>query len=114
MLDQEQQDVSKNEEESSFKGFWRMSFDGACSSSGNGVGIVLKGPNSIIYPHTIRLEFPCMNDEVKYEALIQGMILGLEMSIENLIITGNFELVINHITQKYKIKNKISKLYEKK
>jgi hypothetical protein len=34
MLDQEQHDVSEIEEENYFKGFWRMSFDGACSSSG--------------------------------------------------------------------------------
>jgi hypothetical protein len=27
-------DVSEIQEENSFKGFWRMSFDGACSSSG--------------------------------------------------------------------------------
>jgi hypothetical protein len=32
VLDQEHDDVSENQEENSFKGFWRMSFDGACSS----------------------------------------------------------------------------------
>jgi ribonuclease HI len=111
---QEQPDIPKQKEESSFKGFWRMYFDGACSSSGSGVGIVLKGLDSIIHPHAIILEFPCMNNEAEYEALIQGMILALEMKIENLIITGDSELVINHITQKYKIKKERLKLYAKR
>jgi ribonuclease HI len=114
MLDPEQPDIPKQKEESYFKGFWRMSFDGACSSSGSGVGIVLKGPDSIIHPHAIRLEFPCTNNEEEYEALIQGMILALEMKIENLIITGDSELVINHITKKYKIKKERLKLYAKR
>jgi ribonuclease HI len=90
------------------------SFDGACSSSGSGVGIVLKIPEKVVYPHAIRLEFPCTNNEAEYEALIQGMILALEMNIEHLIVTGDSELVINQITQKYKIKKERLKLYFKR
>jgi hypothetical protein len=62
MLDQEQDDVSENQEENSFKGYWIISFDGACSSSRNGVGVVFKSPNKILHPHAIRLEFPCTNN----------------------------------------------------
>jgi ribonuclease HI len=54
-----------------------MSFDGAFSKSRNGVGIIFKSPQSRIYPHVMRLEFPCTNNEVEYEALIQGMIISL-------------------------------------
>jgi ribonuclease HI len=113
ILDLEQ---SKNlkQEGDSFTGFWRMSFDGACSSSGNGVGIVLKIPDKIIYPHAIRLEFPCTNNEAEYEALIQGMILALEMKIEHLIVTSDSELVINQVIQRYKIKKEKLKLYVKR
>jgi hypothetical protein len=106
VLDPEHPNISKQEGENYFEGFWKMSFDGACSKSGSGVGIVFKSPNSVIYPHTIRLEFPCTNNEAEYEALIQGMNLALQMKIEHLIITGDSELVINHIKKKYKIKKK--------
>jgi ribonuclease HI len=77
-----------------------MSFDDACSSAGSGVGIVFKSPNSVIYLHAIIIEFPCRNNEVEYEALIQGMNLELQIKIEHLIITGDSELVINHIRKK--------------
>jgi hypothetical protein len=86
-----------------FEGYWRISFDGACSNCGSGVGIVLMSPSNILHPHVIRLEFSCTNNEVEYEALIQGMVLAQEMKIEHLIVTDNFKLVINQVTQKYKI-----------
>jgi hypothetical protein len=41
------------------------------------------------------------------------MILALEMKIEHLIITGDYELVINHVTQKYKIKKERIKMHAK-
>jgi ribonuclease HI len=90
-----------------------MSFDGACSSSGSGVGIFLINSINIVHPHAIRLEFVCTNNEAEYKALIQGMILAQGMRIEHLIVTRDFELVINQFTQRYKIKKEILKLYFK-
>jgi ribonuclease HI len=91
-----------------------MSFDGACSSLGSGVGIVLKIPERIVCPHAIILEFPYTTNEAECEALIQGMILALEMKIEHLIVIGDSELIINQITQKNKIKKERLKLYFKR
>jgi hypothetical protein len=42
------------------------------------------------------------------------MILTQGMKIEHLIVTGNSELVINQVTQKYKIKKERLKLYFKR
>jgi hypothetical protein len=64
------------DQEHLFEGCWRMSFDGACSSSRSGVGIVLVSLDKIIHPHPIILEFSCTKNEAEYEALIQGMILA--------------------------------------
>jgi ribonuclease HI len=60
------------------------------------------------------LEFSCTNNEAEYEALIQGMILAQEMNIKHLIMTGKYELVINKVTHKYKIKKERLKLYFKR
>jgi ribonuclease HI len=87
----------KKNEESSFQGFSKMSFDGACSKSRTGAGIVFKSSQSCIYPHAIGLEFPRTDNEVKYEPLIQGLTLALQMQVKDLVVTGNLELVINHI-----------------
>jgi hypothetical protein len=79
----------KKEEENHFQGFWKMSFDGACSKYGNGVGIIFQIPQSGIYPQAIKLELPHTNNEEEYEALIQGMILSLHMKVENMVVTGD-------------------------
>jgi ribonuclease HI len=63
-----------------------------------------------MHPYAIRLEFSCTNNEVEYESLIQGMILTQEMKIEHLVVTGESMLVINQITQRYKIKKEILKM----
>jgi ribonuclease HI len=91
-----------------------MSFDGAYSKLGSKVGIVLICLDKTTHPHTIRLEFPCTNSEVEYEYLIQGMILAQGVKKEHLIVTGDLDLVINQVTQKYKIKKERLKLYFKR
>jgi hypothetical protein len=91
-------------QEHPFEGYWRMSFDGACSNFESGVGIVLVSTGNILHPHVIRIEFMCTNNEEKYEALIHGIILAQEMKIKHLIVTGDPELVLNQFTQRYKIK----------
>jgi ribonuclease HI len=82
--------------------------------SRSGVGVVLVSPGKIIHPHAIRLEFACTNNEAKYEDLIQGMILAQEMKIKHILVTGDSELVINQVTQRYKIKKEKLKLYFKR
>jgi hypothetical protein len=61
-------------QECMFEGYWRISFDGYCSNSRSGLGIILMSPSKVVHPHAIRLEFSCINNEAEYEALIQGMI----------------------------------------
>jgi hypothetical protein len=80
ILDMEKiEDLEKTQDmknqENPFDGYWRISFNEACSRSRSGVGIVLVNLGKIVYPHAIKLEFACTNNEAKYEALIQGMIL---------------------------------------
>jgi len=71
-----------------------MSFDGACSKSRNKARIIFKSPKAIIYPHSIRVEFPRTNNEAEYQALIQGMIISIQMKVENLVVIGDSKLII--------------------
>jgi hypothetical protein len=42
------------------------------------------------------------------------MIISLQMKVENLVITGDSELIINHIRKKYKVKKEKLKCYAKR
>jgi hypothetical protein len=58
ILDMEQMEILEKiydteNQENSFEGYWRMSFDGSCSSSESEVGIVLVSPGKIMHPHVI-------------------------------------------------------------
>jgi ribonuclease HI len=119
ILDMEQIEIQDQIEgmenqENLFEGYWRMSFDGACISFESGVVIFLVSSGNIVHPHVIKLEFVCTNNEAEYEALIHGMILAQELKIEHPIVIGNSDLVINQVTQRYKIKKERLKLYFKR
>jgi hypothetical protein len=62
ILDMEQNEILERvqglgSKEFFFEGYWRISFNGACSKFGNRVGIVLLSPNNTMHPHAVRLEF---------------------------------------------------------
>jgi hypothetical protein len=105
ILSPKQFNPPKNDEEKHLQGYWNIYFDNAYSKFISGARIFFKSPYSIIYPHAIKLEFPCTNNDIEYQALIQGMNLSLQMKVENFVVTGNYILVINHIKNKY-INNK--------
>jgi len=79
------------------QGFWKMSFDGACCKFKVGVCIVFKIPLSCIYPHVIRLEFHCTNNEAEHEELIQGLPLKL-------LFSGDI-FIVNHQSYKKKVQD---------
>ena len=49
--------------------------DGAANQRGSGVGLVLMSPEKITIEKSLRLSFSATNNEVKYEALLIGMMM---------------------------------------
>ena len=54
---------------------WKLYVEGAANQKGSSVGIVLISPEKITIEKSLRLGFPTMNNEAKYEALLAGMIM---------------------------------------
>ena len=52
---------------------WKVYVDGAANQKGSDVGLVLISPEKIIIEKSLRLGFSAINNEVEYEALLQGM-----------------------------------------
>ncbi|PKI71834.1 hypothetical protein CRG98_007773 [Punica granatum] len=48
---------------------WKMYFDGAVNSTGSGIGTVLISPEGRHFPVAAKIDFPCTNNIVEYEAL---------------------------------------------
>ena len=52
---------------------WKVYVDGATNQKGFGVGLVLISPEKLVMEKSLRLGFSVTNNEVKYEALLEGM-----------------------------------------
>ncbi|XP_070005651.1 uncharacterized protein [Nicotiana sylvestris] len=73
---------------------WKMFFDGVVNAKGVGIGAILISPTGQHYLATTRLWFFCMNNTTKYEAYIMGMNMAVDQDVEELIIMGDPDLII--------------------
>ncbi|XP_070013302.1 uncharacterized protein [Nicotiana sylvestris] len=71
-----------------------MFFDGAVNAKGVGIGAIFVSPTGQHYPATARLHFFCTNNTAEYEACIMGMSMAIDQDVEDLLITGDSDLII--------------------
>ncbi|KAL5571320.1 hypothetical protein UlMin_020917 [Ulmus minor] len=83
---------------------WELTFDGASTSEGGGVGIVLTNPEGKVTVKAHKLMFGCSNNEAEYEALISGLNLALEAGAKGLIIKGDSKSVIQQVRGEFAVK----------
>ncbi|XP_074342762.1 uncharacterized protein LOC141680433 [Apium graveolens] len=77
--------------------WWILHVDGAVNNSGSGAGIVLVTPEGHRLMSAIHFKFYVTNNDVEYEALINGLKLALEVGVMNLIVRSDPELVVNQV-----------------
>jgi ribonuclease HI len=73
---------------------WNMHFDGACSSEGNRVGIILYSHVGKIHNFSYRLEFSSTNNVTKFEASLLGIENEYNLGCGHPAILRDSELVI--------------------
>nr|GEV11108.1 transposon Ty3-I Gag-Pol polyprotein [Tanacetum cinerariifolium] len=91
-------EVKKTEtkiEESKPKYMWKLYTDGASSSNGSSVGLILGSPEGKEYPYALRFEFETTNNEAKYKALLFGLRI-VEVTNQNIIKGRKRRLERNH------------------
>ncbi|XP_074374423.1 uncharacterized protein LOC141714827 [Apium graveolens] len=75
--------------------WWILHVDGAVNNNGSGAGIVSITPEGHRLMSAIHFKFYATNNDVEYEALINGLKLVLEVGAVNLIVRSDSELVVN-------------------
>ncbi|XP_074270977.1 uncharacterized protein LOC141594892 [Silene latifolia] len=80
---------------------WELHVDGASTTKGAGVGLVLKSPQGEQIIQAVRCEFKATNNDAEYEALILGLQLALEMQIYHIKVYSDFQLIVNHMNNMY-------------
>ncbi|XP_074327736.1 uncharacterized protein LOC141665647 [Apium graveolens] len=74
--------------------WWILHVDGAVNNGGAGTGLVLVSPEGHHLMSAIHFKFYATNNDVEYEALINGLKIALEMGVRNLIARSDSELVV--------------------
>jgi ribonuclease HI len=102
---------SEDETTKTPEGIWTLEFDGAHSSSGSGVGIVLTTPSKETFYYSYRLEYHCTNNIVEYEALILGLNLAIDKGVTHLRVIGDSDLIVSQVLLDFATKNERLKRY---
>ena len=94
---------------------WQLYFDGAANQSGFGIGILLISPQGDHIPRSVRLVFSghhsLTNNMVEYEACITGLETALDLSIRQLEIHGDSNLVIRQTQGIWRTRDEKLKAY---
>ncbi|XP_070004154.1 uncharacterized protein [Nicotiana sylvestris] len=83
---------------------WTMFFDGSERHNGATACVVLISPERQVLPFSFVLGETCSNNAAKYQALIIGIKMALEMKILQLEIYGDSKLIINQLLGCYEVK----------
>ena len=76
---------------------WKFYFDGSVCREGQGINDVLISPNNVVYETSVRLEYPCTNNQAEYEALLFGLQNLVDMGVKDIEAFGDSLLVVRQI-----------------
>ncbi|XP_049406116.1 uncharacterized protein LOC125869706 [Solanum stenotomum] len=84
---------------------WRVFFDGVVNYNGAGIGAVLISEFGQHYPVTAKLRFHCTNNMAEYEAFILGIMLAIDMNVQDFLVIGDSDLLIHQVQEEWAVKN---------
>jgi ribonuclease HI len=74
-----------------------MYFDGSLMKTGAGAGLLFTSPLGKHVHYVIRIHFPASNNMAKYEALVNGLRITVELGVWCLDARGDSQLVIDQV-----------------
>ena len=77
--------------------YWTMYFDGSLMKKGAGAELVFVSPLGIRMRYMVYLHFASSNNIAKYEALINGLRVAIELGIRRLDVQGDSQLVVEQV-----------------
>jgi ribonuclease HI len=64
---------------------------------GAGAGLLFISPLGVHMRYIIRLHFPTSNNVAKYEALVMGLRIAVELGVQHLDVRGDSQLMIDQV-----------------
>ena len=92
-------------------GWWILNVDGAYLHTGAGIGLQLKALIGEVVEKAIQLDFPSSNNETEYEAIITMIDLTQSVSLDNLLIRSDSQLVVGKVNGEYEMQDQRMAMY---
>ena len=73
--------------------------------------MVLQSPEGDKLKHKVRLQYQATNNEVEYEALLNGLELAKSMEAKSILVLGNSQLIMGQVNEMYEAKEERMKKY---
>ena len=80
--------------------------DGAANQKGSGVGLVLISPKRITIEKSLRLDFSAINNEAKYEALLEGMSMVQKLGGKAINKFSDSRLIVGQVNGELETRDK--------
>ena len=90
---------------------WKLYFDRAVNNKGARLGVILVTPEGETIPMAKKLDFKVTNNMAKYEACIYGVEIALAAGAKDLLVYGDFLLVISQANKEWEVKEERLKPY---
>ncbi|CAN6727421.1 unnamed protein product [Malus baccata var. baccata] len=85
---------------------WKLYFDGSHTQKAAGAGIVIINPQGVYHYYSFLLDYQeNTNNRAKYEALIIGLEILMDLGASEVEIFGDSELVINQLNGEFKCRH---------
>ncbi len=81
---------------------WKLYFDGSSCKERQGIGVVLFSPNGSCFETSVRLEYPCTDNQAEYDALLFGLQVLESIGATHVKAFGDSELIVQQVAGVYK------------
>ena len=78
--------------------------DGSSTLHTGGIRVVLQSLEGDELKYKVRLQYPVTNNEVEYEALLEGLELAKSLEAESILIQEDSLLVMSQVNEAYEAK----------
>ncbi|GJZ38613.1 reverse transcriptase domain-containing protein [Tanacetum coccineum] len=93
---------------------WILYTNGASNNGGSGYGLILIALDDVEYSYALRLNFSNSNNEAKYEALLVGLRIAMEMQVKDIHAFVDSKLVASQVEGSYEAKGNRKIKYQEK
>lgn len=86
-------------------GQWVLLIDGSNNSKRTSLGVVLISPEGDVIERIVRCAFKTTNNDAKYKALIAGLSLAKDMSVMDLVVKSDSQLILSQVSRDFQTKD---------